>query len=237
MTVLLVQVHPKVHPEGIEDVLRVGGTPHQIAHAYSEPQLPDPADFRAVMVFGTPASCTELDQHPDLLRVRDFMACCLSVETPLLGICFGGQLLAQLLGAEVRRAEIGEFGAYTVRLTEQGLRSPYFAGFPASFSMPQFHYDRFDLPPGAASLAYTAHGPCQAFAIRRALGLQFHIEAVPETLSRWAAVYPEGLAHVGKTVAQIRDELAAQAAAQRRLCKLFVDNFLRTAASASSPGS
>ena len=86
---------------------------------------------------------------------------------PLLGICFGGQVLARALGARVYRLPEPEIG--WVRLASQ---HPGLAGGPWL----EWHRDGFELPAGARELA-TGGASVQAYAIGPHLGLQFHPEA------------------------------------------------------------
>ncbi|MGH3067624.1 MAG: type 1 glutamine amidotransferase [Streptosporangiaceae bacterium] len=94
---------------------------------------------------------------------------------PLLGICFGGQVLARALGARVYRLPEPEIG--WVRLASQ---HPGLAGGPWL----EWHRDGFDLPPGARELA-TGGASVQAYAIGPHLGLQFHPEATEPITQGW----------------------------------------------------
>src|SRR6202165_1779571 len=83
--------------------------------------------------------------------------------TPILGLCFGGQMLARVLGSRLYRAEQAEIGWLPVRTHDPELVStgPWF----------QWHFDTFTAPPGAKLIAETDAAP-QAFVSGRSLGLQ-----------------------------------------------------------------
>ncbi|KUI14924.1 glutamine amidotransferase [Mycolicibacterium acapulense] len=116
----------------------------------------------------------------------------------ILGICFGGQLLAQSFGGTVSRSLSPEIGWYDVESTDPEL-VPGGRWF-------QWHHDRWTLPPGATELARTANAS-QAFRFGRALALQFHPEVDLELLDRWLADDDIGeVAAFGLT----RDELRSQ---------------------------
>jgi GMP synthase-like glutamine amidotransferase len=141
---------------------------------------------------------------------------------PVLGICFGAQVIARALGGDVSPAPVSEIGWTYIRSLEPELVSngPWF----------QFHFDRFTVPPGARTVADNPAAP-QAFVVGKTLGVQFHPELNSETLTEWfewggagkvsqAGLDPEIM------LQQTRDE---EQAAEKRTYAL-VDAFLRDVA-------
>jgi GMP synthase (glutamine-hydrolysing) len=226
MKVLLVQNH------GVEDADMVGvcfarrGVPLTVVNAFESGPLPPIGSFDAAVVFGSPASCTELKKYPFLLPVRELVGECIAAEKPVLGICFGGQLLAQVLGAQVRVHDVPEVGCHDILLTDEGRRSPYFTGFPPAFPAAQWHNDTFDIPAGATRLAGSALCANQAFAVGPHVGLQFHIEASHRKLQEWMIRYRETLPKDSKSPDEMLADFAKTDAVRARLCDLFVGNFL-----------
>jgi GMP synthase (glutamine-hydrolysing) len=231
VNVLLVQNHRIVRPDMVETAVRKRDVTCTLVRTFLSEPLPDPGDQDAVMVFGSPASCLDIETSADLRRLRDWVSGCVAADRAVLGICFGAQMLAQVLGAAVRRNEVGEFGCTTVSLTDEGGGSGLFRGFPPSFQMAQWHTDTFGLPPGASLLATSQACHHQAFASGRRVGLQFHIEASPRLIADWAEAGPKEPEGVGKSAEQVVAECEAVAAEQARLCDVFVENFLKLAAS------
>jgi GMP synthase (glutamine-hydrolysing) len=98
---------------------------------------------------------------------------------PVLGVCFGHQLLGHALGGRVERNPLGpEAGTREIELTEAGREDPLFRGLSERFLAQESHEDQVaHAPPGAVVLARNGHSPVQAFAhgpfIR---GIQFHPE-------------------------------------------------------------
>ena len=230
MNVLIVQNHEIVGPDLVEEVLRRRGVAYAVAKTFSPDPPPAAKDFDAVIMLGSPGSCGRLEGHRELLLARGLVADFVARGKAALGICFGGQLLAQVLGAEVRWNEAGEFGCYEVSLTDAGARSPLFEGFPSTFSTVQWHHETFGLPSGATLLATSEACAHQAFVVGHSVGVQFHPEASPQTVEVWAKAHPAGPADVGKTAEEMLAECRRTADEQARLCDQLVANFLEFAA-------
>jgi len=155
---------------------------------------------QGIIVTGSPLSVTErapwmLQLGGDLLRVA-------SGGTPVLGVCFGHQLLAKAAGGEVIQNPRGrEIGTVSVQLTEAGKRDPLFAwaGGSAEIEVQATHTDAVDpLPPGAVLLASNENCAAQAYRLSETVaGVQFHPELWPEAmrdliLSRRSNLWAEG---------------------------------------------
>ena len=145
---------------------------------------------------------------------------------PILGICFGGQLMARALGGSVARAPKAEVGWIEIESDDKTLipTGPWFA----------YHWDRWMTPKGATEIAKTDVAN-QAFVMGRTLALQFHPEVDPEVLEAWLAM-EGGCAEVeaeGVDVEQLRSQTKSiQPASDKRTYDL-VDTFLRRVATAS----
>jgi GMP synthase-like glutamine amidotransferase len=94
-------------------------------------------------------------------------------DRPMLGICFGGQLLSRVLGGEVMRQAAPHIAWETPDTDVEELRAPWVL----------LHNDAFTVPPGAQLLAEADHAPI-AFRHGRAWGVQFHPEVDAEILAR-----------------------------------------------------
>jgi GMP synthase-like glutamine amidotransferase len=101
----------------------------------------------------------------------------------ILGICFGAQQLATVLGGSVARAPQPEIGWHRV---EAGIGA---SGTPGSEVLVgewlQWHYDAVTLPEGIEPLAVSPVGP-QAFTAGRCVGVQFHPEATEAVIRTWS---------------------------------------------------
>lgn len=103
----------------------------------------------------------------------------LRLGVPILGICYGMQLLAHQLGGVVAPAQAREYGLAEISVQAQG--SPLFAGLEPTLQVWMSHGDRLDAcPPGFVAIASSQNSPIAAMADerRRLYGLQFHPEVV-----------------------------------------------------------
>lgn len=129
------------------------------------------------------------DVHvPAVAAERELIAEAIARDTPVLGLCFGGQMLAAALGATTEPVAEPELGWYQVTTSAPELI--------AAGPWLQWHYLRFTLPPGARRLAESAAG-LQAFTHGRHLGVQFHPESTIEIVRGWARLDGDRLRAAG----------------------------------------
>jgi GMP synthase (glutamine-hydrolysing) len=127
---------------------------------------------KALVLSGGPASVYEPGAPAFPTQLLD-------LGIPMLGICYGMQVMVQALGGKVEGAESGEFGRAELILRNAGGR--LLAGLPEEQTCWMSHRDSvFEPPPGFAALASTPASPVAACeAPERGLyGIQFHPEVV-----------------------------------------------------------
>ncbi|MCB0047039.1 MAG: glutamine-hydrolyzing GMP synthase [Caldilineaceae bacterium] len=105
----------------------------------------------------------------------------LEQDVPVLGVCYGLQLLAHALGGRVSPSAEREYGSADITVTGQqvGADNPLFAGLPAALRVWMSHGDRVEqLPAGFLAIAHSENSPLAAIAhaARRLYGIQFHPE-------------------------------------------------------------
>lgn len=167
----------------ISSGLRGQGLPLRVIDARSEASLPAVGDMAGVVLSGSPAMVT--DRAPWSERCAEWLAGVVVAGIPVLGICYGHQLLAHALGGEVGHHPCGiEIGTVEVERHELALDDPLLGELPPRFAAQVVHEQTvLRLPPGATPLAGNAHEPHQAFRIGTcAWGLQFHPEFGAEVM-------------------------------------------------------
>ncbi len=142
-----------------------------------------------------------------------------SLGVPILGICYGAQLIAEQLGGSVGRSERGEYGRAEMTLTGDG--GVLLAALPSPLPVWMSHFDAIaEPPPGAAVTASTAASPVAAFEDpdRGLYGVQFHpeVEHTPHGremmerfLRRACRAEPNWSMHsiIDAAVASVRDQI------------------------------
>ena len=107
----------------------------------------------------------------------DFTTLLTNKSMPVLGICFGHQIIAKAVGANVIKNPLGwELGSYRLSLSDAGFNSPLFSGFKDNDFVYESHQDVVnDLPSKAIILANTKKS-VQSFSYNNSYGVQFHPE-------------------------------------------------------------
>lgn len=148
-----------------------------VARVYLDEPLPDPRAPAAVVVTGSAAMVS--DREPWSERTADWLRDAVNAATPVLGICYGHQLLAHAFGGTVEDNPRGRnIGTIDVDFAPDAQREALFAQLGRRVHVPVSHRQAVTrLPPEARLLASAARDPHHAFAIGpRAFGVQFHPE-------------------------------------------------------------
>ena len=179
--------------------------------------LPDPREHELVLSLGSAWSTYWEAAAGSSARETEALQAAAVADVPILGICYGSQLLAAALGGSVGRASELEVG-WTPVLTDE----PELVGPGPWF---QWHGDSWTAPPGATVVARNA--VCaQAFIAGRTLALQFHPEVTPEVVERWIREDPTSVTEAGVDPDGLLATSRALADAARSRAAALVDAFL-----------
>ncbi|MEV0671866.1 type 1 glutamine amidotransferase [Mycobacterium sp. NPDC050441] len=198
--------------------------PERDADPACEVAFPDPTDYDVIVPLG--ARWAVYDETLRNSWVEAEMAMvrrAVEAGVGVLGVCFGGQLIAQALGGSVTRSPAPEVGWYNVDSDDEQV-VPGGRWF-------QWHFDRWTLPAGATEIARTP-AASQAFVLGTALALQFHPELDSELLEVWLAHEGDGpVAGIDRSPDELRlqtREFIDDAAARlRTLVRGFLSRVVR----------
>jgi GMP synthase-like glutamine amidotransferase len=180
----------------------------------------DPTDYDLVVSLGSEFAAFD-DHKPFVRREATLMQRAVDEDVPVLGLCFGGQMLARVLGSENYRSNEAEIGWLPVRTRDANLVSegPWF----------QWHFDVFTAPAGARVVAETDVG-VQAFVAGRSLGLQFHPEVTTQIMDDWVREYRHELDDEGVDPDALLEETHRLAEQSRTNAMRLFDRFLHDVA-------
>ena len=169
-------------PAAIADWLHMHGHSLQVTTLYQPHTLPDTARLDWLIIMGGPMGVHDESELPWLKAEKAFIRACIDAGKVVLGICLGAQLIADVLGASVRRHRDTEIGWFPVRPCDDHELAQLFADAPTVL---HWHGDTFAIPAGARHLCRSEACDNQAFLYGdRVLGLQFHLESTRESLAQ-----------------------------------------------------
>lgn len=144
--------------------------------------LPQVEDVDLLIIMGGAMSVNDEANFPWLKIEKRWLRRYLSMGKPAIGICLGGQLIANALGAAVSRNEKPELGWTEVRKINY-IPDECFK-LPTQFNVMQWHNETFEIPKGAIHLAENDVCRNQMYQIgKNVLGFQFHPEITAHSLA------------------------------------------------------
>lgn len=224
MRVLLISHEPQAAPGRIGRLLADRGVRTDLHVVLADPQapdtnFPDPDDYDAVIAFGSFANAHDPKARGWVEPEVDYIRHLSANATPYLGVCFGGQLLAEALGGQVVPAgaaasEIGLVEFTDRRIDDAVPSGPWFT----------WHEDRIELPEGVDVLMRNDNA-VQLFRSGTCVGTQFHPEADLELVGMWTDV---GADHIPDhtSAPEILADLVAHEQALDDNCRMLIDWFL-----------
>ncbi|MCP3938566.1 MAG: type 1 glutamine amidotransferase [Actinomycetia bacterium] len=200
-------------------------TTHLVTADHGQPNVatpfPELVGYDMLVVMGSVRSLTNTEEidswiHDELEMVR--MAH--TDGMPVLGVCFGGQIIAEALGGSVEKAPVTEIGWYKIAAPE-GAENPVGPG-----PWFEWHHDRFVPPPGADVLAVNENA-VQLMRLGRTVGTQFHPEVDCAHMDGFLEMaLDEYLDDHGVDRHVMKAEMAEHEGRNRAQCHALVDWFL-----------
>jgi GMP synthase-like glutamine amidotransferase len=174
---VLIRQHVASAPPGLlAEWLDARGIPYEVSRSWEDGAAPDPSAYAFVVSLGhTSGPCDTHD--PAVVEELELLRTAVARDVPVLGLCFGGEALAAVLGARVERSPTPELGWREIETDDPDAIPPG--------PWLEWHFERFSTPPGATELARTG-AATQAFRLGPHLAVQFHPEATVEIVEGWA---------------------------------------------------
>ena len=225
LKVLILQHEEPTPPGHVTKWLAAHGAAVETWRIDIEARDVDPRDYDLIVSLGSEFAAFD-DTKPFVVREVDLLRDAVGDDVPVLGLCFGGQILARALGGDGFRVEQGEIGWLPVRSSDPELvpEGPWF----------QWHFDSFTVPQGATVVADTDVGP-QAFVAGRSLGLQFHPEVTTQIMDDWVRVYRHELDGDGVDPDALLEETNRIAQESRARAMQLFERFLHEVAGIDAP--
>ena len=210
--VALLQHEASQGPGFLLDYLQQQDIPHELFRPDQGQTLPRRAsDYSGVAVLGSNRSVN--DGLPWIAEELAFVQAALSRDIPVLGHCFGGQMLARAMGAQVHRNAWPNIG--WSRLAVTPIARPLFGG-ATHVELFNWHYDIFEIPKGATRTLFGTHCLNKGFAHGKHLGFQSHLEVTEAGVREWCRESRDELASLHgpaiQTEAQMLEGLAQRTA-------------------------
>ncbi|MET0517623.1 MAG: type 1 glutamine amidotransferase [Burkholderiaceae bacterium] len=203
--VAILQHEASQGPGYLLEVLKQQDIRFEIFHPAEGQALPRRVDdYSGLVVLGSNHSVNEtlpwIEAELALLRAA------LAADVPVLGHCFGGQLLARALGARVHRNAWPNIGWSRLWVTPAA-RSLF--GGASQALLFNWHYDTFEIPRGARRLLFGRHCLNKGFALGRNLGFQSHLEVTEESVRAWCRESRQELGRVSGPAVQSEAQMLA----------------------------
>lgn len=151
---------------------------------YKNDTLPKQQDFDWLVIMGGPMNIYEEEKYPWLAEEKKFIGEAIAAGKVIIGLCLGGQLIADVIGGKVTQNPYKEIGWFPIELSEEVKESSLFSFFPKEPVVFEWHGDTFSvLPEEAKSIAKNHACEHQAFIYKkRVFGFQYHLENTPSII-------------------------------------------------------
>jgi GMP synthase-like glutamine amidotransferase len=185
--------HLVCQPPGyLGEFLQASAVPWEMICVDEDHPIPERLDDVSALVF-MGAAVSVNDHLPWVEGELRLIRKALSQGVPVLGVCFGAQLMSKALGGSISRGEGMEIGWHPLERVEPETPG-WFDSLPQRFDVFHWHADTFSLPKGAQHVLRSDRFAHQGFLLDDChLGLQFHLEMTHEMVAQWVERYGSDL--------------------------------------------
>lgn len=166
----------------IEDIAQMKGFDISSTRVF-EPghSFPDFEGLNLIVIMGGPMGVYDINEYPWLIKEKEFIRSAIKNKIKIIGICLGAQLIADVLGAKIKKNNEKEIGWFKIFPDKnyQGKLSGIFEAEPEVF---HWHGDTFDIPDKSMLVCSSEGCTNQAFDYNgQVFGLQFHLETTKDS--------------------------------------------------------
>jgi GMP synthase-like glutamine amidotransferase len=174
MKILILQHETSVTPGPVLEWAKERGFEPKV-HFISKHKLSPVEDFDLLVICGGNMNVNQEQDFPWLIEEKKFIKSAISKNKKIMGLCLGGQLLAECLGGSVFKAPAWEIGWHKIKLLEKKEELTVF----------HWHAYQFSIPSGAIKTSLSDSCPEQGFRVgRNVLAYQFHPESTKEWVTK-----------------------------------------------------
>jgi GMP synthase (glutamine-hydrolysing) len=220
--ILVIQNIACEHLGNLANLFELDGFNVTILNSQNNSIPKDLISYSGIIILGGPMSV--YDNYDYLKNEQKLIKKAVEMNIPTLGICLGSQLIAEAMGGKVHAGNLKEIGWYDIEITENGHRDIFNGVATLKHTVFQWHGDTFELPPTAIILA-KSNKYIQAFRIKTAIGIQFHIEVDEFMIDEWIRVYSKEVSDLNLDKSNIMSHQKKQILNLLIFCKLIYNNF------------
>lgn len=215
--VLVVQHAEAEHLGRIAEALTTEGVDYQSIRADLGEPIPTRLNgFSGLILMGGPQGVYEDARFPFLKSEKSLTQQAINENLPILGVCLGSQILAEVLGSKVRPSGSFEVGWRDVKLASECANDPVLGSLPSMLRPLHWHGDAYDLPPGSKAIGFSSMTPVQGFFLSgKFYGLLFHLEMTLAQLTAMVDGFPDELLRGGITPGMVMKTAGEHLAALR----------------------
>ncbi len=161
----------------IDSWIKRRGYTLSITKFFENYSLPDISHIDWLIIMGGPMGIYDEDRFPWLKEEKLFIQKAIALNKVVLGICLGSQLIADSMGAKVKRNAYKEIGWFPVKSIKEKMKNNTFDFFADQQIVMHWHGDTFEIPHNTEHLLESDGCKNQAFIYKQnVIGLQFHME-------------------------------------------------------------
>lgn len=180
------------HPGYLGDYLQSHAIPWEMVCIDDDHPIPlKTQDVSALVFMGAGVSVN--DQLPWMEGELQLIRMAIDQDLPVMGICFGAQLMSRALGGEITRGKGMEIGWHPVQTLAEHDHDGWLEGVPGQFTAFHWHADTYTLPPHSQHLLRSNCFDQQGFVMGDHIGMQFHLEMTREMVENWIERYGSDL--------------------------------------------